>query len=111
MTIWGSGQVRQEFLHADDVASAGVFLFEHHDEPVNVGAGTDVLLVKLANLVRDVIAFEGRIIWDTSKPDGVPRRLLNSRELNELGGRRSGWRRASAGPTPGTCSRPGPRHS
>lgn len=87
VTLWGTGLPRREFLHADDLAAAALFLLEHYDDPapINVGAGEDVTVGELAALVKQVVGFEGRVVWDTSKPDGVSRRRLDSRNLNALG--------------------------
>lgn len=91
VTLWGTGRPRREFLHADDVASAVLFLLENYDdpEPVNVGAGEDLAILELAALVKSVVGYEGRIVWDTAKPEGVQRRLLDSRNLAALGWRPS----------------------
>lgn len=87
VAIWGTGDARREFLHVDDLASASLFLLEHYDgaEPVNVGVGQDLSIRELASLVRQVVGFEGNVMWDRSKPDGAPRRLLDSRKINALG--------------------------
>lgn len=74
VTLWGSGSPRREFLHVDDLAAACVTLLEAYDgdEPVNIGCGEDLTIRELAETVRDVAGYEGRIAWDTSKPDGTP---------------------------------------
>jgi GDP-L-fucose synthase len=89
VVVWGTGTPRREFLHADDLADACVFLLRNHDspEPVNVGVGDDVSIGELAELVRDVVGFEGAIVFDTSKPDGTPRKLLDVTRLHALGWR------------------------
>jgi len=89
VTLWGTGQPRREFLHSDDAASAILHLVEHYnaDEHVNVGTGRDISIRQLAELVADVVGFEGDVEWDTSKPDGTPRKLLDVSRL-----RASGWR-------------------
>lgn len=86
-TIWGSGRPRREFLHVDDLADACVFLMRHYsdDGPVNVGFGSDVSIIELAELVARIAGFEGAIERDESKPDGTPRKLLDSSRLNEMG--------------------------
>jgi GDP-L-fucose synthase len=91
VTLWGTGQPRREFLHVDDLAAACVFLMEHPSPPeiVNVGTGVDVTIAELAVLVRSVVGFEGQILWDPSKPDGTPRKLLNVDRLSALGWRAS----------------------
>ncbi|MET7413500.1 GDP-L-fucose synthase family protein [Streptomyces rubiginosohelvolus] len=87
VTLWGSGSPRREFLHVDDLAAACVSLLEAYDgdEPVNIGCGEDLTIRELAEIVRDVTGYEGRIAWDTSKPDGTPRKLLDVTRLNALG--------------------------
>jgi GDP-L-fucose synthase len=87
VTLWGSGTPRREFLHVDDCARACLFLLEHYDapEPVNVGTGEDVSIRELAELVAGVVGYTGRIDWDTSKPDGTPRKLLDVSRLVALG--------------------------
>jgi GDP-L-fucose synthase len=85
---WGSGSPRREFLHVDDMASACLHLMEHYDGPsqVNVGTGTDVTIKELASIVAEAVGYEGNIEWDTSKPDGTPRKLLDVSKLTA-----SGW--------------------
>ena len=87
VAVWGSGEARREFLHVDDLAGACLFLLEHYDspEPINVGVGSDVSIRELAGLVREAVGFQGNVMWDRSKPAGAPRRLLDSRTLNDLG--------------------------
>jgi GDP-L-fucose synthase len=87
VTCWGSGQPLREFLHADDLARACVFLMERYSEEefINVGCGSDVTIRELAELVRRVVGFKGDIVWDTSKPDGTPRKLMDSSRLFALG--------------------------
>ncbi len=87
--IWGTGQVRREFLHADDAADALVFLMERYDEPqiVNVGTGEDLTIAELAALVREVVGFTGTLRFDASKPDGTPRKQLDVSRLTALGWR------------------------
>lgn len=88
VTNWGTGSPRREFLHVDDMASACLHLLENYDGPsqVNVGTGTDVTIKELATLVAEAVGYEGAIEWDTSKPDGTPRKLLDVSKLTE-----SGW--------------------
>ncbi|MFE4834883.1 GDP-L-fucose synthase family protein [Arthrobacter sp. NPDC056691] len=88
VTNWGTGSPRREFLHVDDMAAACLHLLEHYDGPsqVNVGTGTDVTIMELASEVADAVGFKGVIEWDTSKPDGTPRKLLDVSKLT-----RSGW--------------------
>ena len=91
VTVWGTGRPRREFLHVDDLADACVFLMERYDEPgpINVGFGDDVAIAELAELVRDVVHPTATIDFDTSKPDGTPRKLLDSSRLQDLGWRPS----------------------
>ncbi|WP_073220875.1 GDP-L-fucose synthase family protein [Streptomyces sp. NBRC 110465] len=87
VTLWGSGSPRREFLHVDDLAAACVTLLEAYDgdEPVNIGCGEDLTIRELAETVAEVTEYQGRITWDTSKPDGTPRKLLDVTRLNALG--------------------------
>lgn len=89
VTNWGTGQVRREFLHVDDMASAVLHLLEHYDGPtqVNVGTGTDLTIRELSDLVAAATGFQGSVEWDTSKPDGTPRKLLDVSTLLGLGWR------------------------
>ncbi len=77
--IWGTGTPRREFLHVDDLADACMYLMQNYDERgfVNVGTGTDVSIRELADLVADVVGFDGELVFDTSKPDGTPRKLMD----------------------------------
>jgi GDP-L-fucose synthase len=85
--LWGSGQPKREFLHVDDLAKAVLFLLAEYDDPIaiNVGTGTDVEIRKLAELISTIVGFSGEIQWDTSKPDGTPRKLLDVTRINSLG--------------------------
>jgi GDP-L-fucose synthase len=87
VTVWGTGTPRREFLHVDDLADACVFLMQNFSAPeiVNVGWGRDVSILELAELVRDVVGYEGDIDLDKSKPDGTPRKLLDTSRLSSLG--------------------------
>ena len=87
VTIWGTGAPRREFLHVDDVADALVFLMERYDEEpfVNVGWGEDLTIAKLARMVAEVVGFGGALTFDALKPDGTPRKLLDSSRLRALG--------------------------
>jgi GDP-L-fucose synthase len=87
VTVWGTGTPRREFLHVDDLADACVFLMEHYDseQPVNVGWGEDISIRELAMLVQQVVGHAGELQFDTSKPDGTPRKLLDVSRLNALG--------------------------
>jgi GDP-L-fucose synthase len=87
VTLWGSGSPRREFLHVDDMARAVLFLLENYDEAehVNVGVGEDVTIRELAETVARIVGYEGVLEWDTSKPDGMPRKLLDVTKINTLG--------------------------
>lgn len=87
VTVWGSGTPRREFLHADDLAEACLFLMQNYNEPtlVNIGSGTDVTIRELAELIQKTISFKGKIIFDSSKPDGTPRKLMDVTKINKLG--------------------------
>lgn len=87
VVMWGTGSPRREFLHVDDLADAAVYLMKHYsgEQHVNVGVGEDITIRGLAELVADVVGFEGRIVNDTSKPDGTPRKLLDVSRLHALG--------------------------
>jgi GDP-L-fucose synthase len=87
--IWGSGHPRREFLHVDDLADAVVFLMKtwSDEEPINIGTGTDVTITELARLIADVVGFTGQFVFDHSKPDGTPRKLLDVSKLTALGWR------------------------
>jgi GDP-L-fucose synthase len=87
MTAWGSGAPRREFLHVDDLAAACLFLLAHYDSPeiINVGCGEDISIRELAELICDVVGFEGGLTWDKSKPDGTPRKLLDISKIRSLG--------------------------
>jgi GDP-L-fucose synthase len=87
LIVWGSGKPRREFLHVDDLASACVLLLEQYDSPeiINVGFGEDISIRELAELICDVIGFDGELTWDASKPDGTPRKLLDVTKLRALG--------------------------
>ena len=87
VTMWGTGTPKREFLHVDDLARASLFLLEAYDEPgpINVGTGQDVSIRELAELVQQVVGYEGALTWDTSKPDGTPRKLLDTSKINTLG--------------------------
>ena len=85
--IWGTGNPRREFLHVDDLADACVFLLENYDSPeiVNIGCGEDVTIRELALTVCEVVGYTGELVFDPSKPDGTPRKLLDMRKLFSLG--------------------------
>ena len=87
VVVWGTGTPRREFLHVDDLADASVFLMKKYEgeEIVNIGVGEDITIHELAEAVREVIGFKGDITFDTTKPDGTPRKLLDVTRLNNLG--------------------------
>ncbi|MGA2598482.1 MAG: GDP-L-fucose synthase [Bryobacteraceae bacterium] len=87
VVVWGSGSPRREFLHVDDLADAAVFLMQNYDDPgiVNVGTGSDVTIRELAEIVQRVIGYQGRLVFDTTRPDGTPRKLLDVSKLAALG--------------------------
>ncbi len=99
VVVWGTGTPRREFLHCDDLADAVVFLLqcerdrvfslfpEDGDPLINIGCGQDVTIAELAEMVREVVGFSGRIVWDRDKPDGTPRKLLDVGRMNSLGWR------------------------
>jgi GDP-L-fucose synthase len=95
VVVWGSGRPRREFLYADDMADACVFVMEMMDaadagETLNIGAGEDISIGELAGIVAEIVGFDGRIVFDTEKPDGTPRKLLDVGRLH-----RAGWRAAT----------------
>ncbi len=85
--LWGTGSPLREFLHVDDLASATLYLLEHYDseQTINVGTGVDVSIRELATTVADVVGFDGGTHWDTTKPDGTPRKLLDVSRIRALG--------------------------
>lgn len=89
VVVWGTGTPRREFLHVDDLADASIFLMRHYDEEeiINVGVGEDISIRELAELIARVVGFKGEIVYDTSKPDGTPRKLLDVSRLFALGWR------------------------
>jgi GDP-L-fucose synthase len=87
VTIWGSGKPAREFMYVDDFADAAVFLMEHYSDEltIKVGTGEEVTILELAKLVAQVVGWEGRFVLDTSKPDGMARKCLDSTRLKGLG--------------------------
>ncbi len=87
VTVWGSGKPRREFLYVDDLASACIFLMTEYDKGdiVNIGVGNDISILELAELIKEIVGFEGEIVFDESKPDGTPRKLLDVNRLNAHG--------------------------
>ena len=87
VTIWGTGTPRREFLHVDDLADACYFLLQNYNEQglVNIGSGIDVSIKELAELIVAEVRYEGKLVFDSSKPDGTPRKLMNTSKINKLG--------------------------
>jgi GDP-L-fucose synthase len=87
VTLWGTGTPRREFLHVDDLARACELLLESYDDPapINVGVGEDLTIAELGDLVAGIAGYTGKVLFDPSKPDGTPRKLLDVRRINELG--------------------------
>jgi GDP-L-fucose synthase len=87
VTNWGTGKPRREFLHSDDLADACLFLLEHYDGPsqVNVGTGRDATIAEIAGMVADAVGYTGAVVWDSSKPDGTPQKLLDVSLLRDAG--------------------------
>jgi GDP-L-fucose synthase len=85
--VWGSGEPRREFLHVDDLADAVCFLMESYESPeiINVGVGADIRIADLAAMIRDIVGFDGEIVYDTGKPDGTPRKLLDVSRITAAG--------------------------
>lgn len=86
VTLWGTGTPRREFLHVDDLADACLHLMQHYEgnEPINVGVGDDVTIRELAETIAGVVGFQGEVIWDASKPDGTPQKLLDIGRIRSL---------------------------
>lgn len=87
VVVWGSGSPKREFLHADDLAEACIYLMENYSEIglVNIGTGEDISIKELAELIARITGFEGKIAWDSSKPDGTPRKLMDVSKLHQAG--------------------------
>lgn len=90
VVVWGTGKPRREFLHVDDMADACVYLMENYNasdigEFINIGVGKDLTIRELAELIKKIVGFQGKIVYDTSKPDGTPQKLLDVTKLNRLG--------------------------
>ena len=85
--IWGTGKAMREFIHCDDMADACFYLMENYESPdlVNIGTGKDISIKDLAFLIRDVVNYSGDLIFNTSKPDGMPRKVVDTKKLNALG--------------------------
>jgi len=91
VVIWGTGSPQREFLHVDDLADACYFLLRHYDEPftINVGTGVDISIGQLAEMIRDIVYPEARLVFDADKPDGTPRKVLDVSRIHRLGWRHS----------------------
>ena len=89
IAIWGSGKPRREFLYVDDFADASIFLMNNYNnsQTINIGTGEDISIGKLATIVKEIVGFEGKIVYDQTKPDGMPRKLLDVSHINALGWR------------------------
>lgn len=89
--VWGSGQPLREFMHVDDLADASVFLMHHYDEKdfINIGTGDEISILDLAHLIKKVVGYSGELVFDTSKPDGTPRKLMDNSRLSALGWKHS----------------------
>lgn len=87
VTIWGSGTPRREFLHVDDLSDACYFLLQNYNEQglVNIGCGTDVSIKELAEIIVEEVGYQGQLVFDTTKPDGTPRKLMDTSKINQLG--------------------------
>jgi GDP-L-fucose synthase len=90
-TVWGSGKPLREFLHVDDCAGACLFLMQHYEGEgiVNIGVGEDITIARLAEIVSAAVGYKGEIVYDSSKPDGTPRKLVDVSRINGLGWRAS----------------------
>ncbi len=89
VVIWGTGAPLREFMHADDLADASIYLMKHYNDrtPINVGVGEDISILQLAELIKELVGYNGRIVLDATKPDGTPRKILDVRKLHALGWR------------------------
>jgi GDP-L-fucose synthase len=87
LVVWGTGEPRREFLHVDDLAAACLLLLDKYDSPeiINIGYGEDITIRELAELICDVVGFDGELVWDKTKPDGTPRKLLDMTSIRKLG--------------------------
>lgn len=87
VTLWGTGKAKREFLHVNDLAEACVFLMQNYSssEIVNIGTGTDITIKQLANTVKKIVGYTGKIMWDNTKPDGTPRKVLDVSKIKKLG--------------------------
>ena len=91
VVLWGTGTPKREFLYVDDLANACLFLMDNYDssEIINIGTGEDLSISELANMVKEIVGYQGTIVWDSSKPDGTPRKLLDVSKIQSLGWKHS----------------------
>ena len=87
VVVWGSGTPKREFLYVDDLADAAIWAMHHYEgnEWINVGTGEDLSIAEAAYLIAEIVGYKGKIVFDTSKPDGTPRKLLDVSKINQLG--------------------------
>lgn len=87
VVIWGTGKPKREFIFSEDMADACIFLMKNYNknEPINIGTGKDISIKKLAELIKDIVGFKGKIVYDKTKPDGIPKRLLDISKISSLG--------------------------
>lgn len=87
MVLWGDGSPFREFLHVDDLAKACVFLMNNYNESghINIGSSREISISELAMQIKDITQYEGNIVWDTEKPNGTPRKLMDSSKINSMG--------------------------
>ncbi|MEI8278509.1 MAG: GDP-L-fucose synthase [Bacteroidota bacterium] len=87
VTLWGTGTPKREFLHANELAEACMYLMQHYDMPgiINIGVGDDISISDLAELIKSITGYTGKIVWDSSKPDGTPRKLMDVSKLSAMG--------------------------
>ena len=108
VTVWGTGSPKRDCLYVDDMADAAFFLMDKYDdtELINIGSGQDVSIKEMAGIIKDAVGFKGDIIFDTSKPDGMPRKLLEVSKITavRLGSPRWNGARHAAGTTSGTSA-------
>ena len=85
--IWGTGEARREFIHVDDLAKGCIFLLKKYDEykPINIGTGKEVKIKELAEIICKIVNYKGELVFDTTKPDGTPRKLLDTTKMSKLG--------------------------
>ena len=84
--VWGTGSARREFMYNRDLVDSLIFLMNHYndDEHINVGSGTDISIKELANMIKGIVGFNGELIWDESKPDGMPKKLMDSSRIFDM---------------------------